>query len=44
MGLKVYYETAQGEIYDFNLPNNSIATIKIEFKPKNQLALQQSYS
>tara|TARA_R110002072_G_scaffold4702_2_gene32850 strand:- start:25 stop:1134 length:1110 start_codon:yes stop_codon:yes gene_type:complete len=44
MGLKVYYETAQGEIFDFNLPNNSIATIKIEFKPKNQLAIQQSSS
>ena len=34
MGLKVYYDNIQGDIYPLTIPNNMVGTIKLEFRPK----------
>jgi hypothetical protein len=37
MGIKVFYETDLGEVFPLTIPNGSIATIKLEFRPNNMI-------
>ena len=37
MGIKVFYETSLGEVFPLTIPNGSLATIKLEFRPNNMI-------
>ena len=37
VGLKIFYETIQGDINALIIPNGQLATIKLEFRPNNMI-------